>query len=195
MSEISICNQALALLAIPPIISFEDGTTASGLCSRLYAPMRNHVLEERAWTFATDRDTLLPDTTAPDWGYEKRFLIPTEWLRILSVTDIVPINAGQSNSIRPFEWNREGRYILGNADKVYVQYVKVVSDTSQFSSNFNDCLAYRMAAEMAIALTENRTIFENMTAMYNRKLIEASLTDGGQGRRQEKYLGSYVLRR
>jgi len=164
------------------------------LCSRLYPIVRNQVLEDRAWTFATDRDTLLPDATAPAFGYGQRFLIPTEWIRILWVSD-KNVRPGQENVTVPLEWNREGRYILANASKVYVKYVKEVTDTSQFSPAFSDALAYRLASEMCNALRESRALFADLMQVYNQKMIEAALTDGGQGRRQEKYRGSYVLRR
>jgi hypothetical protein len=156
--------------------------------------MRDHVLEERAWTFATSRATLLPDATPPAFGYGQRFLIPSEWLRVLEVSDKAT-DPAQSASAIPFQWNIENGYILGNAEKIYVKYVKTVSSTALFSADFTDCLAYRLAAEMAISLTESNTVFTNMYALYEDKLIKAGVKDGAQGRRQEKYLGSYVLRR
>lgn len=191
MTEIAISNQALSLLAVGPIVSFDDGTTQSNLCAQLYAGLRDQVLEERAWTFATGRATLLPDATEPDFQYGQKFLVPTEWIRVLDVNKIVA-QPGQEGTRAPFPWNKEGRYILASADKIYVNYVERVVDTSLFSPAFSDCLAHRMAADMAIALTENRTLMNDMQSLYTRKLISSSLKDGAQGSRREKYIGRYV---
>jgi hypothetical protein len=194
MSEVAICNQALALLGVPPIVSFDDGTTPSNLCSQLYAGLRDQVLEERAWTFATGRATLLPDATPPDFQYSNRFQIPSTWIRILGVNKTIAQPGAEDTRI-PFPWNKEGNYILASADKVYVNYVQKVTDASLFSPAFRDCLAYRLAADMAISLRQSTTLMQDMTSLYAAKLNQAALKDGAQGSRQNKYVGSYILGR
>lgn len=194
MSEISISNHALALLGVRPIISFDDGTTESALCAQLFPPVRDEVLEVRAWSFATDRATLLPDATAPAWGYSHRFLIPTTTKRVLAVWENPP-QPGQENVTIPLNWNREGRYILCSLEKVYIRFTHLVTDTTQYSALFADALAYRLAADMCIALTQSRTLMVDLNTLYQGKLITAGITDAQQGVREEKYVGNYVLRR
>ena len=193
-SEIGICNHSLALLGVRSITSFDDGTTESSLCATLYPTTRDEVLEVRAWTFATDRATLLPDATDPDWGYDHRFLIPTTTRRVLAVWENPP-QPGQENVTIPLNWNREGRYILASLEKIYVRFTHAITDTTLFSDLFADVLAYRLAADMCIALTQSRTLMVDMNTLYTSKLVRAGLTDGQQGVRENKYVGSYVLRR
>jgi hypothetical protein len=194
MSEVSICNQALMLLGVDPITSLNDPTTQADICNRIYADVRNQVLEERSWTFATNRITLLPDAVAPDWGYGQKFLTPTTTLRVLNVW-INPPQAGQEFATPPVPWNKEGRYILCTADKIYVKYTEVVEDTSLMSAAFKDCLAYRLAAEMAIPLDQNRTLMTDMQTIYSDKLKKSGSTDGAQGSAERKWVGTYVTRR
>lgn len=194
MSEVSICNSALAKIGVPPITSFGDGTTQSDLCSRQYATLRDEVLEERAWTFATGRQSLLPDATDPAWGFGNRFLIPTTWLRLLFVTNVIATPGNQKNN-PPLDWKREGQYILADVDTVHCKYVQQIADTSLMSTAFRECLAYRIAADFAIPLKKSNSLMTNMMQLYQDKLIKAGLTDGAQGRREEKYTGSFVLRR
>lgn len=194
MSEISIVNHALALLAVDPIIAFGDEVKAASLSKLLYPILRDHVLEERAWTFAKGRAKLLPDVVAPAWGYTKRFLIPTETLRVLNVWENPP-EPGQEENTPPVQWDREGQYILANVDVIYVSYTTSIKDTSLFSSSFRDCLAYRLAGDMCMGLTENRSLMVDMQTLYSDKLIKAGSTDGAQGRREKKFRGNLVLDR
>jgi hypothetical protein len=194
MSVVSIVNQALSLLAVDPIISLSDDTKQANVASRIYAGVRDHVLDERAWTFATGRAVLTPEGTTPAFGFSHQFSIPTTWLRILSVTDILPV-LGSGEFTRIFEWRREGDFILGDAEKIYVSYTEVVTDTSKMSSSFKDCLAYRLAADMAIPLRESRALMIDYQTIYSDKLIKASSVDAAQGSRERKYVGTLVTQR
>lgn len=194
MSSIDICNHALSLVAADPIVDFSDGTRQAGLCARLYPIVLDQVLEARTWTFSTGRATLLPDATPPVWGYGQQFLIPSDWLRVLEVYANPPTSSN-SNPTKPLEWNREGQYILCNKDKVYVSYTFRTTNTALMSPTFRDCLAYRLAGELAIPIAQNRTLMTDMVALYERKLSKAGSIDGAQGMREEKWVGSLVTRR
>jgi len=80
MSETAICNQALSWLGAGRILSLDDGTELSDLCKDNYEPLRDAVLEEARWTFATKRYEFLPMAEEPAYGYSTQFLIPTEVL-------------------------------------------------------------------------------------------------------------------
>jgi hypothetical protein len=194
MSEVSICNHALSLIGVDPITALTDDTKQAGLCNRLYPILRDQVLEARTWTFATGRAKLLPDATPPEWGYAQQFLVPSDWLRTLRVYYNPPVGSND-NWVNPPEWNKEGRYILANNNVVYVKYTKQITDTSIFSPSFAVCLAYRLAADMAIPLTENRSLMNDMVSGYSVQLVSAGSIDAAQGIREEKYVGNLVTRR
>ncbi len=194
MSVVSIVNHALSLLAVTPIVSLQEDTKPANTANRLYIPLRDALLEERAWTFATGRAKLIPDPTPPEWGYTRKFLIPGTVIRILNVWERPPL-PGQEDVTPPVEWNREGKHILATVDVIYVKMINVIEDPSQFSPAFRDLFAYRLAADMCIALTENRSLMVDLHTLYNDKLIKASSTDAAQGRRQNKYQGRLVLDR
>ena len=177
MTEVSICNQALGWVGGALIISLGDDTTEAKLCQANYAAVRDAVLEDHAWTFATVRDTLTPLSDAPDWGPTKAFQLPPDTIRVLQVED-TPQGFGN------LEWEREGSTVVASVDRIYIRYTKRVVDTSAFSPAFINALAQRLAAEFAIPLAESRDLQENHWAIYEQKILAAAATDGMQGRRE-----------
>ena len=177
MTEVSICNQALGWVGGDLITAFTDGTVEAKLCEANYAALRDAVLEDHAWVFATKRDTLTPLTEPPDWGFGQAFLLPPDTIRVLEVDDT-------TQGFGTMEWVREGRQIHADAERIFLRYTSRVVDTAQFSPAFVQALAQRIAAEFAIPLAESRELQVNHWAVYNEKISNAAATDGMQGRRE-----------
>ena len=71
VSEVSICNSALALLAANRILVLgDDDSIESVLCEDVYETARNELLEAADWSFAIDRIQLAAaaETPAPPPG-------------------------------------------------------------------------------------------------------------------------------
>jgi len=85
-SPVEICNLALSWLGGDLIISLTDDSTEAKLCNAVYAPLRDAVLEEREWTFATRRIQPPALVAGPLYGYDKAFQIPIEVIRVLQVS-------------------------------------------------------------------------------------------------------------
>lgn len=187
VSETSICNQALAWLGAPTITSLEDPSTAATLCRTNYPFLRDAVLEERMWTFATVRAT----STVGDkdeWGEMYKHGIPTDWLSVFRVYKSVSNNC----LVTSREWKREGAFVLSKDPTVYMWGIKRVTDTGQFSSMFVQALAARIAADLAIPITENRALQGDMWQLYGAKLKEASTRDGQQGTNEQIVSNSLI---
>jgi len=177
-SETSICNQALSWLGASLILSIDDGTTNADLCKVNYDELRDAVLNEALWSFATKRYKWIPTIDVPAFGYGKSFLIPSEVITIIEVRDDSVFANGTSN----LDWRREGNRVVANVDAVYAKCIYRVTDTSQFSPLFIQALATRLAAELAPAITESNTKTQLMWAMYDQKITLAMSMDGMQGR-------------
>lgn len=78
MTEVDICNNALALLGHDRTVSaLDDGTAEAARCALFYPVSRDHVLAAFAWEFATKEVEVSADP------YE----LPADCLRVVSVTD------------------------------------------------------------------------------------------------------------
>ena len=178
-TEVSICNLALSWLAGNLIISLDDETKEAQLCKANYDSSRDAVIEDRAWTFATQRYRWTPLTNAPVYGYSHAFMIDPEVVRILEVRDSDdPYSANGANSL---DWRRESNAIVTNASVIYVKALRRVVDTSKYPPSFVMALAARLAADICIPLTESRQMQQDMWTLYMRKLDDAMATDGMQG--------------
>jgi hypothetical protein len=193
MDEVTICNQALGWLGEPNITSFEDGTKAAGLCKVNYPILRDAVIEARGWYFASvtyvsasvGEPGEQPDF--PAWGDGFVHAIPADWLQVFQVyTNIDGPEKVQA------QWYREGNYIVANSNRVYMKGVTSVEDSKDFSVLFTQALAARIAADLAIPLTGDKTMQANMWSLYNDKLIEAASRSGQQAR-SERITASRLL--
>jgi len=180
ISEVSICNQALGYLGANPITSFADQSTTAELCRNNYPYIRDAVLEERMWTFATVRAT----STVADldsWGQMYAHEIPLNWISVFRCYRDV------NNIERPIKsagWRREGQSVLSREATVYLWGVKRITNTGQFSPMFVQALAARIAAELAIVITESRTLQADLWSIYHTKISEANTRDNQQGSRE-----------
>lgn len=199
-SPVAICNIALGWLGGTFIISLDDNTTEAKLCKVNYEPLRDAVIEEREWTFATKRLEPVSLSTLPLYGFDKAFQIPVEVIRVLQVSRAGEVSTGVviDGSFKSatrggtgtgresrIEWAREGSSILANnADRIFIRALVSIEDTTQFSPAFVQALAARLAMDLAIPLTSSDKKQAIMADMYAAKIALAASSDGMQGRSQ-----------
>jgi hypothetical protein len=190
-SEVSICNQALSWLGGNKIISLNDDTVEASLCKANYTQLRDAVLEEGKWTFATRRYQLPRSATPPAYGYSYAFEIPPEILTVISATR----NADNKNRTDDLDWRREEGRILCDSATLYCKAIVRIIDPTKFTPMFVQALAARLAADICMTLTESTTKEANMWGKYN-SLIDAAFTiDGMQGKSDRIRSNSQILKR
>ena len=185
ISEVAICNTALAWLGQTPITTLDDPADPNAeKCRNVYPFVRDAVLEEREWTFARARATSTTEQR-DDWDQWYKHSFPEDWLTVSNVYE-------DANSEENIEWVREGRYILTKYETVYMRGLKRIVDTGQFSNLFVQALAARMAADLAVPLTQDRQMQADMWQLYQAKLMEAAARDGYQGSSQKLKTGNFI---
>ena len=178
MDTIEICNQAIGWLGGNRITSLDDGTTEAKLCKDNFTFIRDAVLEAMDWSFAKKQTRLTPLATAPDFRFDQQFLLPSDVLRI--------ITAGAVEDFSDWlEWERQADVVAADTDVLYLLYVARITDTTRFPPSFTQALAQRIAADLAVPLTENAGLSQRYWQLYERKLAEAASNDGMQGRQQK----------
>jgi hypothetical protein len=168
-SEVGICNQAMSWLGGNLIISLGDDTNEARLCNANYADIRDAVIEANDWTFAITRRDLPMSSVSPVNGYANAFPIPSDILRVTDVND------GQ-------DWRIEGDSIVTNEGSCKIRAVARITDPNRFSTLFRQTLAARIAADLAIPLTQSRALQEQYFKIYMGKLESAIANDGMQGK-------------
>jgi len=189
VSETSICNQALTWLGVDPVNSINDPNTSAQWMRNNYPFIRDAVLEERMWTFATVRAT----NTTEDmdaWGTQYSHALPLNWISVFRVYKNI-----SSIPVIDESWRLEGGFVLSNYATVYLWGLKQITDTGKFSPLFIQALAARIAADACIPLTENRQLQADMWNLYSVKLGEAAARDGQQGSNEKIVSDTLVLAR
>lgn len=173
-SEVQIGNLALTRLGERQIVSFDDGTKGADLCKLHYPMCRDFLLRMHPWNFATRRATLALDATTPNHEFDYRHALPTDCLKVIRTSF-------EADGFTDVEYRIEGRYLLVDEETVSIEYVAQVTDVTQFDGMFVDVLAQRLAAEMAMAITDNAALTKNAWDIYTAKLQEARTMDAQEG--------------
>ena len=190
-TELQIANKALARLAADTVES-EDNSIArittnsleADLIRANFAIIRDTVLEDRVWSFSLRRVTLTtPAPVAPAFGFARRFVIPADALNVWRV-----FRRGDYNErlLHTDPWILEDQHILTDLESVHVQYVARLDSSNIYKATplFIDALSVRLAAELAIPLAENRTLYNDLLREYEHRLVQASAVDGNQATRE-----------
>lgn len=179
-TEIEIANQALSMVGADTITDFSDLQREAVLCKQLYSLARNHVLSAARWSFLSARTTLSPSVDSPAFGFRNAFEIPGDILEIYEVFDQDKYNPDLVENT--LYWQREGDYILADADLIYVKYKSKKTDPSEFSDSFIQALSAYLAHQLSIPIAQNTGMSENYYALYERTMKDAANTDSLQGR-------------
>lgn len=170
-SDIDVINGALAKLGEDTILAVTDSSPAARLASRTYGDIRDALLREFPWNFATRRASLASSATAPEWGFARSFVLPSENLRLIEV-----------NNSSDQEWRNEGGTIVTDMTApLEIKYVKRVSVDSM-DSTFREALSARLSMEWAEPLSQTSSVVEQMASLYRNKLQVARAADGQEDR-------------
>ena len=168
ITEVGICNSALVKVGCERIVSLDDDLVRARIVKEQYPKIRDKVLEAFPWTFAQKRAALAINATAPEWGYDNKYNLPSDFKRITE-TEYV------------FDHVIEGNYLLTDESEVNIKYTATVSDPGLFSANFAEAVATALAADVAYVLVQSKELADSLEAKY-AKLIAEARSSNSQGR-------------
>lgn len=164
-SNVQIANWALAKIGADTITSFTEDSKEARAVNLLYDIVRDTVLRDHSWNFATKRATLASLVSTPDWGYAYEYQLPVDCLRIIGVQDDL------------IAYKIEGRKLVTDNADINIKYVYRVTDPNEFSPNFIDAFVTRLSAELSYLITQSNTVAGQMFDLYDKRLKEAKTLD------------------
>lgn len=183
-SDITVINTALRKLGEQPLTARTDPSPPGRIANATYDEIRDSLLREAAWNFATKRTRLAADATAPDWGYDNQYTLPSDFLRLMEIYNTSDI-----------EWRLEGNKILTNLDApLKIIYIASVAE-NEMDVAFREALSARCAMEWAEALSQTSTVGDQMAAIYRNKLQIAKTADGQEDRQRTIDAPDFILSR
>lgn len=168
-SKTDIANRALSKLGEPWIANIDTtNTKAANTIRRMYDIVRDAVQTSYPWNFTVTRAQIAKDASAPAWGYDNRYTIPSDFLALLEVKN------------NP-EYRLERGYILTDeGSPIYIKYIARVTDSGAFDPLFVEAFAARLAYEACEEITESNTKKEILAQELRAVIAEAYASDAIQ---------------
>lgn len=172
ITDVQICNWAALYLGTVEITALSDTDKIAKKCSLRYDGAKESVLTMHPWSEAVSREVISKDATAPAFGYEARFTLPTDCLRPLMV---------YSNGVR-YTGKRsvEGGYILCNLDTIQLIFVKNISE-GLMRAHLADSIAAYLAWDTAYSIVQENNASERLWETFQRKYRYARTQNAQQG--------------
>lgn len=155
-TQVGIVNRALNYLAAKTISSMAEAVEQAVRANLIYDDVRDAVLRDHEWGFATKINTLseLADETIPGWDY--LYTYPASCLKIRKV-----YADGESPKPEPIEYREMlspdtlQKVIVANENPAYAEYTYKITDTTVYDPKFVEALALKLASELSKSLTGN----------------------------------------
>lgn len=165
-----LANYALAFIGEGRITDIADQNSAQArACNRFLQSTIDEVLRTHRWNCATARQTLSEVTPAPIGNYRHAFALPADFIRLLEVN-------GET-----WEWGNEyvaieSSKLLSNWPEVVITFIKRIG-VPYFDPLLTEAVATKLAMKVAVQLTANLQLQQQLAAMHDRVIRKAAQVD------------------
>jgi hypothetical protein len=195
-TDVDIYNIALGRIGITnTVISSTENSKEARLFQRFFALCRDEVLERVPWPFAVRTIALAQlsndDDLLPGWAYQ--YAQPSDALQIMEVvpagevTDAVgyytncacdapwmPCRACRYSFRRASSADGLTPIILSQLDDAYAVYTSRLTSSLNYSAMYVSTLAWRIAMEIAMPLTQDARYVQMATTAYNAMFMDTA---------------------
>lgn len=172
--DLDIANLALDHLGQDSVSTLENPTETNAIiAARWYDQTRRGLLREYVWNFAKKR-RVITRTGTPAFDFEDAYLLPTDFLRFLSI-------GGDIEQDQIFDYDIEGRNIIlnnGGTSSLKLRYIADITDVTKFDPLFVEILALKLALNMSYKITLKKGVVQQVNQKLALELPKAVTIDG-----------------
>jgi hypothetical protein len=179
-SVVGICNSALLKIGSERINSLGDDNKRAIACNEQWEKVRDEVLSDHPWNFATKRAALAQLDSTPAWGYAYEFQLPDDCLRVIGTQ-----YPGQDYKI-------EGRKVLTDETELNILYIYRNEEPAYWSPKFCEAMALRLASDLAYHIAQSATLAQGLYATYQALLSDAKIVDAQEGSPSEMIVTEWL---
>lgn len=150
---IKICNAAAVMLGAAPIQSLEDDTDLSRIFANLYERKKLAVMSKYPWRFLAETFYLTRLAVPPIQGFRYAYVIPGEALA--GAPHAVFLYQQQKLGSR--EYRVAGIRVLSDHPELWGEFI-VDRPESEWPEYFQELLIHAIAADVALAVTDQQSI-------------------------------------
>jgi hypothetical protein len=160
-SKIDIFNLALAKIGSIAISDPDGAAKGAEYCTIFYDEIRQEVLREHPWNFATKRIAFAEAAAEPDFGYDYAYSLPADCLFVRHLSE------------EKYKWVVESGELLTDMEGAKAIYTRDIDDPNDFDPLFVGAFATRLAAEVVAALkpqdgSKRKILWEMYEIILNR---------------------------
>ena len=149
-SDIEICNLALSNLGISKEIasSTEDSAEAE-TCNRFFVDVRDELLRDFPWTFATKFVALglVEEDPNDEWGFSYRY--PSDCIKVRRILSGIRNDTPATKTKMKIIADDDGLLILTDYEDAEIEYTFRAEDPMRYPSDFKKAFALKLAIEIA----------------------------------------------
>ncbi|MEA4834963.1 MAG: hypothetical protein VB133_07510 [Anaeromusa sp.] len=166
MTKVDVCNIALGRIGRKAAItSLTENSTEARACNRIWDMVRQSLLREFTWSFSHRVELLAQSTdTVPGWQY--LYAYPSDCLQALRVFNEVTAELRGEQAKWDVLTVGNNTFIACNVELAYLEYTADRTDPDSWTTQFSDCLAWRLAFELAMPLTGDQNLRNSCWQLY-----------------------------
>ena len=170
---VQIYNIAFIHLGVETIAATSETNKQTTTANAKYEFVKNRLLRQHPWNFATTRATLTDDGTTPDHEFTYAFALPTGFLRLLSLYEY-------GNQ----DFRVEANKILAYEDEIKIKFIKDVEE-STFPDEFAELLGLELAIDICGQLVQSETVRAGLLSTRAERLRDARSVDAQEGKPED----------
>lgn len=182
ISDVSLCNQALAKVNGKRITSLTDSSESARKCNEVFYDLLEQDLVYTHWNFATKRVALAQLTDAPPFGWTYQYQLPTDYLEMVK-------------EYNEAEYKIEGKRLLSNEGTIQIVYIYGVTDMSLLSAAFRKAFVFRLAAHLAMPIANSKDMAMKYEDLAEKYMSRAAAKDGQADTPDDRSDGDWVTDR
>lgn len=183
-SNVEIANLALSRLGADLILAIDENTENGRKVNAIYEIVRDIMLAMHPWNFALKRvDLALIDET-PNFGFDKVFQLPPDYLRVIKTDQATDV-----------DYKIEGRKLYIDVSSVKIQYIFRVTDPVEFSPGFVIAFSDELAARLAYPIVGSRSVGADIQKIALLSLRVAKSQDAQEGLPDDLDANEWLLSR
>ena len=189
MQKIDIVNLALARLGEPTINDLREGSEEAAKVHAVWDGALEATLQAYRWGFNVRRKALaLQEENPAGYAYAYRYGAPAGMLQPYE------IYTAQPEMGRPIPFLFEDQSIFTDEPDAILVYSVREDRCSLFTPAFRDALAWRLAGDLAMALTQ-RSDFAKLAQQNFNIAIDAAKAMSGNARKMKRKVPRYIQAR
>ncbi len=186
ITYVSIANSAAITVGTSARLNDPSEDTVLGrLVASVWDIERLAALRDGAWNFAIKRANLPALSEEPKHGYNAKFGLPGDCLKLIEVHDL-----------HRDHWQLEGRAIHANNDApLKIRYLADIEEPSEFDPLFAKAFALRLACAMGNRIAGSSFRKDQTFQEYQAELKNARMSDAMENPPIEQADGSWITSR